>query len=105
MYVRLRRLGQTCRGRKEAVNGKGIDQDLVQRYDQSMVPTNRDEGTAREIAEQFQEIENAASQAQPGLNDLLQAYGAYEAVVQQEEAYFSLLNPSPVFTTKSTTGG
>lgn len=55
----------------------------------------------KEIEEQYQALENAGA-AHAGLNDLLVAYGAYEAAVQQADAYLGLLNPTPTFTTSDT---
>ncbi|MDP9001203.1 MAG: hypothetical protein M3O46_13965 [Myxococcota bacterium] len=62
---------------------------------------NAKDKVALEVEAQFRALEEAGAKMQPGLNELLQAYGTYEAAIKQADEYFALLNPTPTFTTKN----
>ena len=58
------------------------------------------EDIQRQTESEFRELEDA----QPGVMDLLQAYGGYEAALHQADDYLNLLEPQPVFTTTDSSG-
>jgi hypothetical protein len=59
---------------------------------------------AQEVDRQFAELDAAAA-ANPGLTELLRAYGGYEAALKQADAYFALLHKTLPSSTSSNTSG
>lgn len=68
------------------------------------MPTDpiREGQVAREIEQDFARIEEASLNGNVGVLDVLEVYGGLQLAVEQAEAYLSLLNPTPVdFSTTS----
>jgi len=50
---------------------------------------------------EFKKLEDTLTSKYPGVMDLLQVYGGYEAAQRQADAYFSLKNFLPIFSTSN----
>ena len=63
-----------------------------------------DAATEAAIQKQFADLEALVAESNPGLTELLQVYGGYEAAVQQVEAYFTRVNQPPGFSSSNSSG-
>jgi len=52
-----------------------------------------------QVSAEFRSLEEALAASSPGVLDLLQVYGGYEAAVRQADAYLAGLGPQPIFFT------
>jgi hypothetical protein len=52
-----------------------------------------------QVSAEFKSLEEAAVNSNPGIMDLLQVYGGFEAAVRQADAYLAGLAPVPIFLT------
>jgi hypothetical protein len=63
---------------------------------------DRDVLTA-EVEADLARMEEDLARHNPGINELLRAYGVYESTVRQVEAYLGLLKPGPIVSTTDST--
>lgn len=68
-----------------------------------MVKSGENEGSVA-IESAFAELEARAASEAPGVMDVIQVYGGYEAALRQVEAYLAATTPVPNYTVTNTTG-
>ncbi len=56
-----------------------------------------------EVEADFARMARDLEHSNPGVNELLRAYGEYESTVRQLEIYLGLLRPKPVYLTTNAT--
>ncbi len=58
----------------------------------------------KQTQREFGKLEAELRKTSPGVPELLQVYGGYEAAVRQAEAYLRILEPVPRFSTTDNSG-
>jgi hypothetical protein len=57
-----------------------------------------------EVEGYFGSLEASLKATNPGILDVLEVYGGYEAAVREANIYLSTLTPAPVFSTTDSSG-
>jgi hypothetical protein len=58
----------------------------------------------KEVEGYFGSLEESLKVTNPGILDVLEVYGGYEAAVREANNYLSTLTPAPVFSTTDSSG-